>query len=516
MDIIYNFWETNTQLWFNSKPEDDKYIYDNFNHYLLLKYDINNLNKKEWTSYCILYDQLLRHINRHNKYNNNCIYSDINNIHDYYINYNKFKNELTDFEFMFQLMPIRHTHNMKHIKFVLNETWDRLEKNPNNNNIKKYLVATYERYIKCTPNMDKENLTLYEPYKSINPFSYFEILDKKCSYQNERFMPKLLSDCPLIINMKNFLIKHNLNKKIITISISGGVDSMVCSYLLYCIGQPFIAVHIDYYNRDECLKEESLLIWWCNIINIPLYIRRIDEINRPKCMKYELRDLYESYTKNIRFNSYITSNELNEIYIMLGHNKDDTLENVFTNIASNSHYDNLLGMEPISKQIHNNKEITIIRPLLTIYKSEIYEFALNHHIPFLVDSTPKWSQRGKIRDIVRPALEEWNPLILNGLMVLSDKMSQMTQLLNQLVDIDKKYNSIHDVPINETYWTILLKKMKICITQKTLDCLITKIKFLQLNEHKLKDPQKLTLSKNHFIIFKQDKQLIYIDIRSTK
>jgi tRNA(Ile)-lysidine synthase TilS/MesJ len=169
-------------------------------------------------------------------------------------------------------------------------------------------------------------------------------------------------------------------------------------------------------------------------------------------------------------------------------------------------------MEPVSKQLHNNKEITIIRPLLNIYKKDIYDFAIENHIPFLVDSTPKWSQRGKIRDIVRPALEEWNPLILEGMILLSDKMSQMTQLLNQLVCIDNKYNSIHDVPINETYWTILLKKYNIYITQKTLSCLITKIKFLQLNEYKLKEPQKLTLSKNHFIIFKQGNSLLCIDI----
>jgi DNA-directed RNA polymerase beta' subunit len=100
-----------------------------------------------------------------------------------------------------------------------------------------------------------------------------------------------------------------LTDKLITVSISGGVDSMVCSYILKQIPNiNFICVHIDYYNRKECEQEEELLKWWCNtILDVPLYIRRIDEINRPKCMEYELRDLYESYTKNIRFNSYITT-----------------------------------------------------------------------------------------------------------------------------------------------------------------------------------------------------------------
>jgi tRNA(Ile)-lysidine synthetase-like protein len=538
MESLYEYWKSHPHLWFNSTYEDDIIITKLFYDLLYINHNILSYNNPiSVTSYIILYDQIVKHINR--------IMGGLKeiplNFLDYcYNSYNIYKDQLDDFEFMFILMPIRHTHNIVHVKYVLNETWMRLEKNINDDNTSKqlrsYLTATYERYIKCTPNMDKENLTLYEPYKSLNPFSQDKkydsyILDEKCTFKNELFMSKLYESYflseknkMLFDNMKDFLTKHNMNDKIITVSISGGVDSMICSYILYHLKQPFIAVHIDYYNREECMKEEELLIWWCNTLNVPLYIRRIDEINRPTCMKYELRELYESYTKNIRFNSYINSNELNDIYdineindineilVMLGHNKDDTIENTLTNIASNSHYDNLLGMEPVSKQLYNNKEITIIRPLLNVYKKDIYDFAIENHIPFLVDSTPKWSQRGKIRDIVRPALEEWNPLILEGMILLSDKMSQMTQLLNQLVCIDNKYNSIHDVPINETYWTILLKKYNIYITQKTLSCLITKIKFLQLNEYKLKEPQKLTLSKNHFIIFKQGNSLLCIDI----
>ncbi len=509
MESLYEFWESHPNLWFNSTYEDDIMITKLFYDLLYINHNILSYNTpKLVSSYIILYDQIVKHINRYM----GGIKEIPSNFLEYcYTSYNIYKDQLNDFEFMFILMPIRHTHNIVHVKYVLNETWIRLENAPTDN-IKKYLIATYERYIKCTPNMDKENLILYKPSDSITPFSHLEIfidiLDKKCSYINVEAMPKL-SDSELIYNMKDFLTKNNLNDKLITVSISGGVDSMICSYILHYIKQPFIAVHIDYYNREECIKEEELLKWWCNIINTPLYIRRIDEINRPKCMKHELRELYESYTKNIRFNSYINSNDNNEIYeiyVMLGHNMDDTIENILTNISSNSHYDNLLGMQPLSKQIHNNKEITIIRPLLNTYKKDIYEFAISNNIPFLVDSTPKWSQRGKIRDIVRPALEEWNPLILEGLILLSDKMTQMSTLLNQLVDVNKKFNSIHDVPNNETYWTILLNKMNIFITQKTLACLITKIKFLQLNEYKLKDPQKFTLSKNHFIIFKQGKQ----------
>ena len=517
MNDIYIFWENNSHLWFNASPEDDKLIYDTFNHYLYNDYNIEQFNEEEWTSYCILNDQLIKHFNRHKNIN---IKSTIK-IETYYIYYNKFKYILSDFDFMFQLMPLRHTHELNHVKFVLNETWNRLTKN-NNQFIKKFLIATYERYIKCST---EHNLIKYINSNII--FNHQEILDKISPTippfadgiitpsANERIDKAFINNNETLLynQMKEFINSNNLETEKIVISISGGVDSMVCSYLLKQLTYQFkhlqiSAVHIDYYNRPECEYEEELLIWWCNtILNIPLYIRRIDEINRPKCMEYELRDLYESYTKDVRFNSYIHLSN----YIILGHNKDDTIENIFTNTASQSHYENLLGMTQISHQSFKQKNICFLRPLLNIPKNEIYKYAIDNNIPFLLDSTPKWSQRGKIRDIVKPALNEWNPLIFDGLIKLSEKMSEMNLLLEKIISPDINFKNINDVPIINIYWSIIFKKNNIFVSQKTLENLINKIIYFQHHPDKLRDTQKITLCKDRMLILKQkDKLYIYI------
>lgn len=514
MDKIYTFWESNSKLWFNSTPDDDKYIYDNFhNLYMDVVYNID-MNKLEWVSYCIYIDQLLKHFNRHIKYEYFKTPSDF--LANCYVNYYKFKDDLNDFEFMFCLMPIRHTHNLNHVKFVLKETWNRLELNKDNQFIKKFLIATYERYIKCTK---EHNLVNYNVNDNHTPvFDCAEILDKISPPINKvNLEPNTEpNNDKLIICMEEFIKNNNLKNDNIIISISGGVDSMVCSYILKKLTYKFTnlkisCVHIDYYNRPECKHEEELLIWWCNtILNIPLYIRRIDEINRPKCMEFELRNLYESYTKDVRFNCYIHTNYNNDTYVVLGHNKDDTIENIFTNTASQSHYENLLGMTPVSYQPYRDKDICFLRPLINIPKSEIYEFAIKHNIPFLQDSTPKWSQRGKIRDIVKPALNEWNPLIFDGLINLSEKMSQMNLLIEKLIpdDISSiKYNNINEVPTDAIYWNIVLRKNNIYITQKTLINLINRIQHYQQHPDKLKDAQKIQLtaseSENIMLVLKQ-------------
>ena len=88
----------------------------------------------------------------------------------------------------------------------------------------------------------------------------------------------------------------------------------------------------------------------------------------------------------------------NDIYVLLGHNKDDCFENIITNIINKKNYDNLSGMDYITKI----DGINFWRPMLNISKNSIIKFANNNNLPYLSDSTPKWSTRGKIRDNLVP------------------------------------------------------------------------------------------------------------------
>ena len=65
---------------------------------------------------------------------------------------------------------------------------------------------------------------------------------------------------------------------------------------------------------------------------------------------------------------------------------------------------------------------------MEIKKEDIYDYAHKIGIPYLTDSTPKWSQRGKIRDIVRPCLEQWNNSMIDSMFNLSDRMSDYSKL----------------------------------------------------------------------------------------
>lgn len=195
----------------------------------------------------------------------------------------------------------------------------------------------------------------------------------------------------------------------IAVSLSGGVDSMVCSYIMKLVADKhkynLICLHICYHNRQEVSKEVMFIHKWCECLKLPLYVRHINEIQRIRNTKF--RSCYEEVTRKIRFSFY----DVFKCPIILGHNMDDCFENLFSNLSKQIHFDNVYGMSPVSVE----SSITIVRPFLQTAKRDIIEFANKALIPHLYDSTPPWSRRGKTRDSLMPAINQFDPHIIPGL-----------------------------------------------------------------------------------------------------
>ena len=240
-----------------------------------------------------------------------------------------------------------------------------------------------------------------------------------------------------------------------------------------------------------------------------------------------LRNLYESYTRDARYQAYEDVAKINGWDngcwgIILGHNHDDCVENIFTNIVNKTKYENLYGMEFISSHNFKSNQLCFIRPMLKISKEEIYNFAQNSNIPYLFDSTPKWSQRGQIRDLVRPALIDWNKSSIDGFdeltKVTSDSIECVDMLVviwynklcrfNELVSVDKicidKLNlkkithdkfkvikiKIDDLKSNKIFWSRFLDKIYSSGTNsKCIDAFISRMHLLKKNFNMLQFKQ---------------------------
>jgi tRNA(Ile)-lysidine synthetase-like protein len=396
-------WFAHPEWWFNSSP--------NIDAYLTTKYEYL-LDQETFTSpveMILVYDQLPRHIFR-NQQASHIISFFLQKALKVTVDLDALSND----EFCFALLPQRHTNDPQMIYNVMLLTWQRIFKNQSST-LTRFLRATY---LKC-PHVGATHVT-----QSTLSFN------QKILFNNPQQPPKVpcYSFLPAFSNSSN---------KQVVVSLSGGVDSMVSCWVLsqyYKVK----AIHINYNNRQTSNDEEEFVKHWCWQNNIELYTRKIHEIQREPCMKYGLRDTYESYTRNIRYHCYkqFGTNAI----VVLGHNKDDILENIFTNIAHKTKYENLNGMVEFSCQ----DNITFWRPLLQKTKREITIFANQHNIPYLPNSTPEWSQRGQIRASIVPTLNKWNPNFTDSMYFLSHIMNDLYSSLDVLV------NSIHEKAIVTT------------------------------------------------------------------
>jgi tRNA(Ile)-lysidine synthetase-like protein len=505
---LYEFWfsEKTSKFWFDSTPEFDETIRITYSKLLddltIINISKQNLmriedNYKMSIGLILLHDQIPRHI-----------YRNISLKIKYYLDlilpfsikiFTKYKYDLKPNDFCFVLLPFRHTNDFDNIKMVIDETKIKIKQNLLELTYKRFLKATLDRYIKL--NNDKQNIKLFNDLSTEindNFDKQFIITDPNqiCELELINYYPvKIMDFNKLPDYIKNTIndIKQNISVKSGIISLSGGVDSMCLSYILKYLGIDIIAVHINYNNRVECNYEVEIIKQWCKFLNIKLYVRTITELNRSEMMEYNMRDLYETYTHDIRFNTYINADDDINNNIFVGHNQDDQFENIFTNIISESHYDNLRGMKFSTEIPFKDKQIQFIRPMLNIPKDIIYKLSRYFNIPHFKDSTPKWSQRGKIRDIVRPAIENWDKKAITSFFKLSDNLSDLLEIANlsaiTIYENIKKTNTCL-INLNNIYpkmlFQLIFERLDIKMSQKGLNSFYDKLLFIKLNKQKYK------------------------------
>lgn len=439
LKILTEYWLSNPDVWFGCSSEVDKYIINEFGD--LLDSDITEMN----LGTIILWDQISRHVYRDDLIKIKYYHTKSLNL-SFNLLYSDYDTTLTPNERCFLLMPLRHTFEKVYLEIVIEKVKDYMKMDG---------FDPYRRFYRVTllsySKIITEELVPEDVNNTITDESIINILDKKSN--------STIISCNEILKndvYKTFekFIKSYPSKGIV-ISISGGVDSMLCSYVLSRVRIKYpnlniIAVMVNYNNRKECITETQFVTRWLKSLNIPLYVRHIKYLRRKSEDDLTDRNFYEAITKQFRFDLYKRFG----YPVILGHNKDDCIENIFTNVRKGRSYDNLNGMKSVSLV----NEIIFYRPMLEITKLEIYNFAKNYKIPYLADSTPEWSDRGRIRDDLIPFLNTFDPSLIPGLINLSKSISELSRCQTIMVDMFVKNIIIKEneavMIINETDRTL--------------------------------------------------------------
>jgi tRNA(Ile)-lysidine synthetase-like protein len=445
---LYHEWFANKHYWFDKKPEHDKYLSDKyFNDIQKITEYTDNVFDHETNCIeikigaIIAFDQIPRHYNRIHSIDCNkhsVVAQDISLCLMRQLSQNKeLYDSISAYEWCFILLPIRHLQDIYKVLGVIHFIIQR----HNNDDTCDEDRKIYKRYLENTiRKIFPLNTDIYlQEQKDIHKIA----VNKFNQWDKYSYVLHHNPIGPIQFEMKKDPVFDAFSKESkyiknqnIFVSLSGGVDSCV---LLYLVKQllPYnniFAVHINYNNRYECEDELKFVRKYCAVLNVKLFYRTINEIHRNDCHLQGLRSLYESITREIRMDMYtrtvkILGLSLDDCLIGMGHNKDDGFENIITNISLKNNYENLSGFSRFSKI----DSIPFWRPLLALRKHEIVSFAMHMNIPFLCNSTPEWSARGKIRDVVLPALQNINPDIMTAFFDLKDYVQSTDDIVTRYV-----------------------------------------------------------------------------------
>jgi len=217
----------------------------------------------------------------------------------------------------------------------------------------------------------------------------------------------------LELKVKKFIEEEQLLQQDdhLLIAVSGGVDSM--ALLHYFVktkeqwGITVEAVHVDHMLRGEASAEDRAFVQkYCDEYGVYLYAKAIPI---PEIMALEngntqlicRRERYQ-YFKEVM-------EKTNASKLVTAHHADDQLESVLMSLTKNATINGMQGIR--SQRIFEGK--TLIRPFLTVTKSEIREYLLKQGLDYREDASNAKDTyvRNRFRHHVVPLLEAENPRV---------------------------------------------------------------------------------------------------------
>ncbi len=425
---IWDFWKSNQKFWFPITTEEksiaDKTIFQTFYNYADF-FDENPVGK------IIYLDQFFRHFQRvlpDGTVSEKDIYQNRQKAAEILsASWSSLRLQEDPLVIVWSLMPLKHLGRFQELFAHLQEV------DCSHGPLSKFYQDSYK---KAYTEAEVSSKIISDHSNIISSAKYSdETLKEICeSYPEGRHGLPDASEGSLELVRTLMESLYELDKKYITVSLSGGVDSMVMVTLLKNMGFNVHAVHIVYGNREESEKEYALIAKFCTQLNIPLKVYKIEWLRRDNSE----REFYEQMTREIRFMVYRAV--ANEGPILLGHIKEDIIENIWTNIANAQHLHNLKKMDFMEEQLG----IKLCRPFLDQDKETIYEVAKTFSIPFLKNTTPSWSNRGKFREkFHQAAIDQYGPEVDKKIIQFAEAITQQSRILDRIIyqPIYRSYNA---------------------------------------------------------------------------
>jgi tRNA(Ile)-lysidine synthase len=239
-----------------------------------------------------------------------------------------------------------------------------------------------------------------------------------------------LNALKMIDYITNFFTDDLPNGKFL-LGYSGGVDSHVLLHLMCELRRLFPTVSVRAIYVDHGLHAESAA--WaehcenvCLDLGVELLVASVD-------VDADSSVGLEAAARQLRYEQFLQAVEPNEL-LLCAHHQNDQAETLLLQSMRGSGVKGLASM-PATKYFGKTQ---MVRPLLDISRQQIMQYAQQHHLHWVNDSSNLESQfdRNFIRHQVLPVLTERWPAAVDCLARTANHCANSQVLLDQLAQID--------------------------------------------------------------------------------
>lgn len=240
----------------------------------------------------------------------------------------------------------------------------------------------------------------------------------------------------LLHQVKRHITKNNLFQKEdkLLIALSGGIDSMVLTHLLFQLDYYIAVAHCNFQLRGlQSEADKDFVEAFAKMHKIPFYTKAFDT----KMYANEQQVSTQLAARELRYSWFDeVMKHHNYDYLVTAHHANDQVETMLYNLTKGTGIAGLRGIPLKNDQIR--------RPLLSFTKEEIETYAHNHDLQWredLSNQDDKYS-RNRLRLNVIPELKQLNPGLEQTLINNSRRFEALEKLLlHETSDIRSNYLS---------------------------------------------------------------------------
>jgi len=247
-------------------------------------------------------------------------------------------------------------------------------------------------------------------------------------YWKEKFHQLSTANCSLIL------------------AVSGGVDSVVLTNLIFNAGFNFSIAHCNFQLRgEESERDEAFVRSLAEKYGVAIHVKPFDTLQYAEENKLGIQEAarelrYGWFEELISQKSKVKSQNkakhsplstLNS-QLVTAHHADDNIETVLFNIFRGTGINGLHGILP--------KQEKIIRPLLFAKREEIVAYAKANKLQWVEDSSNESNKytRNYIRHEVLPMLKQIFPSVTDNISNSIERWREAEELYHQSLSVHKK------------------------------------------------------------------------------